>query len=201
MIYQHQNGVFVQNTWVYINEDISEAVIVDPGSDLDELFPIIGDNIVTHIFITHGHIDHIQGLEEAHRYYPQALIVAHKLSVETLPDPHKNLSALFGQPISAPVPNWTYSDASATLQAAGIQWKLLHTPGHAVDHTVFIGEDDTVFSGDLIFEFGSMGRVDFPGCDPNAMKNSIQTVTNLKSGNFYPGHGKQFDLNHVRTYF
>lgn len=202
MIKQYENGVFGQNSWVYFNTTTNDAIVVDPGDELDGLYDIIGDYNITHIFITHGHIDHIQGLAALKEKYPSAIIVAHELAQQTLPDPYKNLSHMMGIDIVAPLPDWTYNSESAKIQAAGQEWTLVHTPGHAIDHTIFLGEDLTLFSGDVIFAQGGTGRVDFPGCDPIAMKVSIaKTLSTPETSIVYPGHGNTFTIAEARPYF
>lgn len=202
MVKQYENGMYGENTWVYFNTDTKEALIVDPGDELEGLFDLVGDYKVTHIFITHGHIDHIQGLEETKKRYPDAIIVAHALAKETLPGPHKNLSFMSGTNIIAPPPDWTYEGENSTITAVGQEWTLIHTPGHAIDHTVFFGQDLTLFSGDIIFEQGSVGRVDFPGCDPTAMRVSIAKVLSAPpESTVYSGHGNIFTIADARPYF
>lgn len=202
MVKQYQNGVFDQNTWVYFNTNTNEAIVIDPGDELEGLYDIIGNYNVTHIFITHGHIDHIQGLEELKHKYPNAIIVAHELAKETLPNPHKNLSHMMGMDVIAPLPDWTYNTESTTIDAAGQRWTLVHTPGHSIDHTIFLGEDLSLFSGDVIFAQGGMGRVDFPGCDPIAMRVSIaKTLSSPEESIVYSGHGDIFTIAEARPFF
>ncbi|MGL5956750.1 MAG: MBL fold metallo-hydrolase [Brevinema sp.] len=202
MVKKYTNGVYQENSWIYFNTKSQEAIIVDPGDELEGLYDLLGAYTLTHIFITHGHTDHIQGLEEVKEKYPNALIVAHQLAIETLPDPYKNLSHMSGIHIVAPKPDWTYEGESAVIHAAGQDWTLVHTPGHAMDHTIFLGEDKTLFSGDVIFEQGSMGRIDFPGCDPIAMRVSIaKTLSAPEDSMVYPGHGNNFTIAEARPYF
>lgn len=202
MVKKYENGAFGQNTWIYSNPNTNETIIIDPGDELEGLYDLIGDSIVTHIFITHGHIDHIQGLEEMKNKYPQAIIVAHELANETFPDNHKNLAFMVGIDLATPKPDWTYNEESATITAAGQEWTLIHTPGHAIDHTIFFGQDMIMFSGDVIFAQGGMGRVDFPGCDPIAMRVSIAKTLSAPSETIVcPGHGEQFTIAEARPYF
>lgn len=202
MIKQYKNGLFEANSWVYTNPTTTDTIVVDPGDELEGLLELIGSNNVTHIFITHGHIDHILGLEELKERYPKAIIVAHELTNNLFKDPTLNLSKMTGVELFLPEPDWTYNDESATITAAGQEWTLIHTPGHTPDHTIFFGQDQTIFGGDLIFEGGQFGRLDLPGAEPHKMKVSIAKILSAPEDSIvYPGHGNSFTIKDAKSHF
>lgn len=202
MIYKHQNGDFSENTWIFVNDTTHEAIIVDPGDDIIQVFELLDGTILTDIFITHGHIDHILGLAETKNKYPNARIIAHELAHETLPDPYKNLSYLWGHAIIAPKPDYTFSEQGSPINAAGQQWHLFHTPGHAYDHAVFLGEDGTLFGGDVLFQNGGIGRTDLQGSSPADMAESLKLVLNFDPDTIvYPGHGDIFSIADAKPFF
>jgi len=202
MIKQYENGMLKANSWIYINPSTNDTIIVDPADELEGLLPLIGSGNVTHIFITHAHIDHVLGLEEIKELYPDAIIVAHELSKDLFNNPHYNLSKMLGLDISLPQPDWTYNSEAATIEAAGQEWTLIHTPGHTSDHTIFFGQDQSLFTGDLIFNEGHMGRLDLPGSEPDIMKVSIAKVLSAPEDSIvYPGHGSIFTIGEARSYF
>src|SRR5207245_1382655 len=74
------------------------------------------------------------------------------------------------------------------LTLGGLRFEVLHTPGHAPGHVVFVGEG-VMLGGDLLFA-GSIGRTDMPYCDPAAMDRSLERIATLAPATMvYPGHG------------
>jgi glyoxylase-like metal-dependent hydrolase (beta-lactamase superfamily II) len=75
-----------------------------------------------------------------------------------------------------------------TLELAGLEIKVLHTPGHSPGSVSFL-IDDALFDGDLVFR-GSIGRTDFPGGDFEALMNSVREHVFVlePETRIYPGH-------------
>jgi hydroxyacylglutathione hydrolase len=82
---------------------------------------------------------------------------------------------------------------------------VVHCPGHSPGHVAFfVATESTkplLFCGDLIFE-GSIGRTDFPGCDPHAMEKSLRRLKTFpRETTLFPGHrgltsvGAELDTN------
>jgi glyoxylase-like metal-dependent hydrolase (beta-lactamase superfamily II) len=76
------------------------------------------------------------------------------------------------------------------LELAGLDIEVLHTPGHSPGHVTYaMGDEDALFSGDVLFE-GSVGRVDLPGGDWDTLIASIGSLVDRfdEDTTVYPGH-------------
>jgi glyoxylase-like metal-dependent hydrolase (beta-lactamase superfamily II) len=69
-----------------------------------------------------------------------------------------------------------------------VQLEVFHSPGHSPGHTTFYwAQEKVLIAGDLIF-YRSTGRVDLPGGDPRALKNSIERLSELDIEYVLCGH-------------
>lgn len=221
MIICHTNGIFNQNTWIFKNKVLNQGIIIDPGDDLETLFNLVGSTEITHIFVTHGHPDHIQGLDKTKKHYPHSLIVAHKEAEQTFHNSKKNLSEYMNLSIIAPNPDWTFNNSHAFFESCGYLWEFIHTPGHASDHIcIYNKELNIMFVGDMIFEQKSMcnakissgdpniptdflytiGRTDFPyGCNTSLMYDSVLKLFNFPDDTIIKsGHGDTFQIQEAK---
>ena len=57
--------------------------------------------------------------------------------------------------------------------------------------------ESLLFTGDVLFA-GSIGRVDLPGGDPEAMQRSLEIVKGLANQPVDPGHGPATRLDHEK---
>ena len=78
-----------------------------------------------------------------------------------------------------------------TVNAAGITFKVIHTPGHTIGSVCYLDEEDKImFTGDTIF-YGSVGRCDLPTGDEDLLMNSLKKIKNIDPDvELYPGHGR-----------
>ncbi|MDQ3711725.1 MAG: MBL fold metallo-hydrolase, partial [Acidobacteriota bacterium] len=72
--------IFQQNTRVLACEDTRRAVCIDPGAAADTIAEFINVNNLNlqAITLTHAHLDHIGGVSDLHKIFPQAEIILHK---------------------------------------------------------------------------------------------------------------------------
>lgn len=184
-------GGVATNCYFLINEDTKETVLVDPA-DQPEIIrrrAAEGGLKLTAVFLTHGHGDHILAANEFQKK-EKLPIYACEAEAELLSDPGKNLSiALFGHPVVVK-PDFLVKDGEE-IRAAGMSFRLIHTPGHTPGGCCYYQEEAKVLlSGDTLF-CDSVGRTDFPGGSASQLVRSIQEklMTLPEQVTVYPGHG------------
>ncbi|MBS1492070.1 MAG: MBL fold metallo-hydrolase [Bacteroidetes bacterium] len=186
---------FAMNCYIYFDEISKEGVIFDPSAytpdEEAQIKKVIEDNgiKIKNIINTHGHIDHIMGNKFAKDYFNVPILMNEKDMVF-----YKNVDKqkeLYGLDFPSLPPVDEFIDENSKIQFAGIEFKILHTPGHSPGSLTFI--DDTnknIFSGDVIFK-DSIGRTDLPYGDTNELMNSINNVLFPEVQDDYtihPGH-------------
>lgn len=196
-------GQIGTNCYILFLESQKEAVIVDPGAQGGYLVEKCKELGVTPkaIFLTHGHFDHILGIDEVKRWYPDIKIYAGEHEKNTLMDPSVNLSGGFGgsgYTVLADV--WLKDGEQVTV--AGIDFKVIHTPGHTTGSVCFlIPEEEVLISGDTLFQ-ESLGRTDFPMGNQSQIIHSIREKLFVLPQNtlVYPGHGDMTTIGHEIVY-
>lgn len=184
--------------------DTKVGWVIDPGfpPQVRELLSYIEQqNIVLEkIILTHGHIDHIIGLDSVKQIHPQSRVLIGGPDAEMLGDAHKNMSAPFGNPLTVE----TQADGDLVpgeeLSLGQLHWKILDTSGHSPGgRSLYCAEVGLVIVGDALFA-GSVGRCDIPGA------NTEQLLNNIKNNLFslpedtvvYSGHGPSTSIGNER---
>ena len=178
------------NTYV-VSDDKNKCVVIDPGKDDDGVINYLENHklLPVAILLTHGHIDHIGGVNRlAERY--RVSVYIHELDLEMLYQPRLNLSSEFGKDfkINANVVAIKDKEEFKFLNEDII--KVLHTPFHTKGSVCYyFVNNKCLFSGDTLFK-ESIGRDDLPNADPSKTHESLQKLKNLpKETKIYPGHG------------
>lgn len=189
-----ESAPFAENTYVAHLEGRNECLVVDPGLEPEKIDEYLAENSLTPaaLLITHGHADHIGGIDFMKRKWPNCPIVIGRNEAAKLTSAQLNLSADYGMPITT-TPADLLVDEGQVYQAAGFDLEVREIPGHSSGHIVFIwkqGEPMIVFVGDVIFA-GSVGRTDFPGGSFQELAAGIhQKVFDLPdSAVLLAGHG------------
>lgn len=157
--------------------DSKETWVVDPAWDVPaiERAAEADGRVISGIFTSHHHGDHINGVEELLSRH-DVPVYAQREEIDFSPTIRRWKDAL--RPMSA-------GDA---VSVGGIPFKALHTPGHTPgSQCLLVG--DVLVSGDTAF-IGGCGRCDLPGGDPEAMFRSLtQTLGKLPDDTrLFPGH-------------
>lgn len=184
------SGALQANTYLAVDENTNEGFIVDPGGYNKVLTKEVRDNDVNikYIILTHGHSDHICGVNEHKAEFPDAKIVAYKDEEAMLENPNLNQSPGFGVPYSTKA-DILVSDGDE-LKVGDVTLKFIHTPGHTEGGMcIYVKEAKALFSGDTLFR-QSIGRTDFPGGSYKEIMDSIRKKLFLlpDDTNVFPGH-------------
>ena len=168
IVHQIQVGNMQNFSYIVVDEDTSESIIIDPSWDLIELEMVIKENDlkIKYIVNTHHHFDHTIG-NEAMAESTKAPIIQHENS-ELKHD-------------------ITVKDGDV-IEFGNSKLKVLHTPGHSKDSICLIG-DGKIFSGDTLF-VGNCGRIDLPGGSAKDLYHSLFDILYSLDDNLvlYSGH-------------
>jgi glyoxylase-like metal-dependent hydrolase (beta-lactamase superfamily II) len=185
-------GPFAENTYLVGDSESREALLLDPGGDVDRVLAMSepGAFQVKRIFLTHGHIDHVAGCAEASRRLGAPCQIHREDAswLEAVPQQAEMFG--FDDAREAPAPEHFHEDDEAVVlgEHAG---RVLHTPGHTRGSCCLVFEKArTIFVGDTLFA-GSVGRTDLPGGSFDQLERSIRDrlFTLGDEVRFFPGHG------------
>jgi len=180
----------------YIIYDIGsgEASVIDPGGEAERIIAFINEKKlkVKNIFLTHGHFDHILGVQQL-KEATGARLVVHEADAVCLRDTHAALyNSLMPEPFRVAKPDILLKGGERTL-VNGVEMLFVHTPGHSPG-SMCLFMSNVLFSGDTLFA-DTIGRSDFPTSDPAALAESLRNLYALnRDFVVYPGHGEPTSL-------
>jgi hydroxyacylglutathione hydrolase len=194
---------FYKNGYVVGCERTREGVIIDPGDEVDGLLASVRDHSleVTHILLTHAHIDHVTGVGTA-KDALGAPVYLHKDDL-FLYNGVQQQGEMFGFKVRQPPPIDVFYDLSP-IHFGDYEVRVHHTPGHCPGGVCLqIGRKGTagkdLFVGDTLFA-GSIGRTDLPGGDYETLLRSVTGVL-LPLGDdaiVHSGHGPDTTIGRER---
>lgn len=189
------------NTYLVINEETKQTVIVDPAACPSYMMSHMKNEglKVEAVILTHGHFDHVMGVDDILKEFPVPVYV-HEADEKTLMDPAVNLSVHYTAPYT--FSGGTYIREGQVLDLAGFAFQVIHTPGHTPGGVCYYVEAEKVlFSGDTLFR-SSVGRTDFPGSSTSDLIRAVRDkLMKLPDDvKVYPGHMEETTIGYERKY-
>ena len=193
---------FSANCYLVTDEGTGESLLIDPGSYGErqkEYIKSQGVESLRYILLTHGHFDHMLGVERFRNAFGGQVVV-HEEDADKLSSAQGSLYSRFEREIP-------FASAEADLKVrdgdrlpfGGGEIEVIHTPGHSKGSVCYkLG--DVIFSGDTLFRC-SVGRTDFPDSDGNEMLSSLKKLSAIEDDcKIYPGHEGATTLSFEKNY-
>lgn len=178
--------------------------IVDPSypPQIDELLEYVRrEHIrVERIVLTHGHLDHIAGLDRAKDSHPDARVSMALAEHDMLGRPELNLSIMTGSPMALSTRAEADLVPGEDLRLGNLLWRVLDVSGHSpAGRALYCARAGVVFTGDALFA-GGIGRYDFPGSDGRQLLRNIrENLLSLPAETrVYSGHGPTTTIGNER---
>ncbi len=193
-------GPFDANNYLVVDKETKEAVLIDCSDFVQDIVNEVNMNgyNVKYILITHGHFDHVLGINEMKNALNAEVIVPAEdlILIENI----NEHARFFGQEIiDIPEHDRTY-DEGVDLRIGKHEIEVIQTPGHTEGGvSLLIG--NSLFSGDTLFK-DSFGRTDLYGGNSRKLINSIvNELFNLPDNTVvYPGHGPSTTIGYEKQH-
>lgn len=184
------SGPIDANNYLLWDEDTKEAVLIDCSDYKEEIIRDVKENNlnVKYILLTHGHFDHVLGLNKMKTALGAKSGVhrGDKIMLENI----NEFARFFDFPCAEPPKIDFFVEDGEILEFGNIKIKVLYTPGHTEGGVAYLIENK-LFSGDTLFK-DCYGRTDLFGGDFEKIKHSLKEVLFKLNDNtqVFPGHGE-----------
>lgn len=189
------------NCYFVYQEDSKRVLFFDPADRGDMIYQKLTDAgfTVEAILLTHGHFDHIWGVERL-KELSGAKVYAFEAEEALCMDTSMNISAAAGRACSVK-PDVLLKDGEE-VTIGDYRFKAIATPGHTAGSGCFYFEEDKILlSGDTLFQ-ESVGRTDFPTGSMSTLVRSIKDKLMVlpEDVKVYPGHGESTTIGYEKAY-
>ncbi len=186
LIHNTVNTYFCSCTYVLTVDDFSW--LVDCG-DVEPILSLIKGKNLIGVLLTHAHFDHIYGLNELLKLFPNTLVYTNESGKEALLDERKNMSLYHETPFVFECPDniMVVNDGDVIVLSDELKAKVIATPGHHPSCLSYI-VNDAFFTGDSYIP-GTKVVTNLPKGNKKEAEESLDKILQLaKESTVYPGH-------------
>jgi len=185
-------GMLQCNCSIFGDESTREAIVVDPGDQIEDILGVLAKHSlkVKAIVITHAHIDHIGGAAKLKGVTGAPVYM--NANDQELYDHLDTQADWLGMQRQSRTEIDSPAREGDSLTLGEAEFHILHTPGHTKGSiSLWIPSENKLVAGDTLFR-DSIGRTDLPGGDTRQILSSIHTklMKLPETAVVIPGHGQ-----------
>ncbi len=194
-------GICQTNCYFIYREGSQDVIFFDPADKGDYIYETLKEKgfQVKGILLTHGHFDHIWGVNRL-KELSGASLYAYEAEKVLCEDAVTNVSDQVGRPYTVSPDRYLQDNEEITI--ADMNCRLIATPGHTVGSCCYyFAEEGILIAGDTLFQ-DSVGRTDLATGSMGALVRSVKEKLFVlpEETKVYPGHGEATTIGHEKKY-